>query len=536
MYNCAVQGPQAAAERHRRACAGSTPTPRSRSSSSPAAAARSRTCCPSPTRAWCGRSPPPAPRWSPPSGHETDTTLVDHVADVRAATPTDAAHRIVPEIGEQRRLVDGLRSRARHLLTGRLEQQERWLESVRTRPVLASPDRLLHGAGRRRLRAAHPRPAHGRPPRRGRRARPRARPGPGGRAVPRRDAASGATPSSSGPTARWSATPPRSADGERLRVRVAGGRLPVRVDRTADREDRSNREQRRADRRADDHLRAGPRGARRRRPPARGRRPDAGGVAGAVGARRGAGRRCASTGWTAPASAWPRPRPPTTGTGRRCDRGGQPSTGRTAAATSRSSSSVADPVTTRTTPPSSAGQGRLAALGGQPGPRLAVDVDRALLGRAVEHRAHRGGPASSLTMKPANSSDGRQVADLRVTGSPSPATRRRCARWSAGSPRQVGRREHRVAGPRGGQLHGGRRVDRRARARRRSAGTSSTPRCSRQITHQRQQRPQHVRRVHPVRALDGRRRRRRGRLAAVPVASGARLRVAGSSGRLRSCT
>ena len=29
-------------------------------------------------------------------GHETDTTLVDHVADVRAATPTDAAHRIVP--------------------------------------------------------------------------------------------------------------------------------------------------------------------------------------------------------------------------------------------------------------------------------------------------------------------------------------------------------------------------------------------------------------------------------------------------------
>src|ERR671928_122427 len=78
-------------------------------------------------------------------GHETDTTLVDHVADVRAATPTDAAHRIVPEIGEQRRLVEGLRARARHVLTTRLDQQERWLESVRTRPVLASPDRLLHG-------------------------------------------------------------------------------------------------------------------------------------------------------------------------------------------------------------------------------------------------------------------------------------------------------------------------------------------------------------------------------------------------------
>ncbi|MCW2583005.1 MAG: xseA [Klenkia sp.] len=78
-------------------------------------------------------------------GHETDTTLVDHVADVRAATPTDAAHRVVPEIGEQRRLVDGLRARARSLVTGRLDQQERWLESVRSRPVLADPQRLLAG-------------------------------------------------------------------------------------------------------------------------------------------------------------------------------------------------------------------------------------------------------------------------------------------------------------------------------------------------------------------------------------------------------
>src|SRR4051812_15485345 len=78
-------------------------------------------------------------------GHETDTTLVDHVADVRAATPTDAAHRIVPEIGGQGRLVDGLRPRARPLLPPRLEQQDRWLESARPRPVLAFPARLLHG-------------------------------------------------------------------------------------------------------------------------------------------------------------------------------------------------------------------------------------------------------------------------------------------------------------------------------------------------------------------------------------------------------
>src|SRR3712207_7595609 len=54
-------------------------------------------------------------------------------------------YRVVPEIGEQRRLVDALRARARHLVGARLEQQERWLESVRSRPVLADPQRLLHG-------------------------------------------------------------------------------------------------------------------------------------------------------------------------------------------------------------------------------------------------------------------------------------------------------------------------------------------------------------------------------------------------------
>ena len=34
-------------------------------------------------------------------GHETDTPLVDYVADVRASTPTDAAKRIVPGPGRR---------------------------------------------------------------------------------------------------------------------------------------------------------------------------------------------------------------------------------------------------------------------------------------------------------------------------------------------------------------------------------------------------------------------------------------------------
>ncbi|MBJ7452257.1 MAG: exodeoxyribonuclease VII large subunit [Blastococcus sp.] len=163
-------------------------------------------------------------------GHETDTTLVDHVADVRAATPTDAAHRIVPEIGEQRRLVEGLRSRARHLVTSRVEQQERWLESVRTRPVLASPDRLLHGRAddvaqlrtraRRtvvqRVEAADRDLEHARA--RVTALSPAATLARGYAVVQREDGA-------------LVRDPAEVADGERLRVRVSGGQLPVRVDR-----------------------------------------------------------------------------------------------------------------------------------------------------------------------------------------------------------------------------------------------------------------------------------------------------------------
>ena len=166
-------------------------------------------------------------------GHETDTTLVDHVADVRAATPTDAAHRVVPEIGEQRQLVDGLRARARHLLEVRLEQQRRWLEQMRSRPVLASPERLLHGRGEEVAAL-----------------RTRAR-----RTVVQR--VDGAARDLEHARARVAALSPAAtlergyalvqradgelvrdpaevADDERLTVRVAGGRLPVRVDRGED--------------------------------------------------------------------------------------------------------------------------------------------------------------------------------------------------------------------------------------------------------------------------------------------------------------
>jgi exodeoxyribonuclease VII large subunit len=34
-------------------------------------------------------------------GHEPDTPLVDHVADLRCSTPTEAGRRLVPDLAEE---------------------------------------------------------------------------------------------------------------------------------------------------------------------------------------------------------------------------------------------------------------------------------------------------------------------------------------------------------------------------------------------------------------------------------------------------
>lgn len=76
-------------------------------------------------------------------GHENDHPLLDDVADVRASTPTDAAKRVVPDVAEQRALVNQLRSRARTRLTQRVGHDIAQLEQLRSRPVLRAPESLL---------------------------------------------------------------------------------------------------------------------------------------------------------------------------------------------------------------------------------------------------------------------------------------------------------------------------------------------------------------------------------------------------------
>ena len=72
-------------------------------------------------------------------GHEKDSPLLDLVADFRASTPTDAARRVVPDMGEQLRIVSDLRARSTRAIEGSLDRAEQWLQDLRHRPVLRDP-------------------------------------------------------------------------------------------------------------------------------------------------------------------------------------------------------------------------------------------------------------------------------------------------------------------------------------------------------------------------------------------------------------
>jgi exodeoxyribonuclease VII large subunit len=81
-------------------------------------------------------------------GHETDQPLLDLVADVRASTPTDAAKLVVPDVAEEVARIDAVRRRARFVLQATLEQQQRGLHDMRSRPVLAEPHRMFQDHAR----------------------------------------------------------------------------------------------------------------------------------------------------------------------------------------------------------------------------------------------------------------------------------------------------------------------------------------------------------------------------------------------------
>jgi exodeoxyribonuclease VII large subunit len=76
-------------------------------------------------------------------GHEPDNPLCDLVADLRAATPTDAAKKVVPDTAAELALVDDLRQRSARALRNWVGREQHALTQLRSRPALADPLRLV---------------------------------------------------------------------------------------------------------------------------------------------------------------------------------------------------------------------------------------------------------------------------------------------------------------------------------------------------------------------------------------------------------
>jgi len=89
-------------------------------------------------------------------GHEPDNPLCDLVADVRAATPTDAAKKVVPDAVAESALVAELRHRSARALRNWVAREQHTLAQLRSRPALADPFKLVtdRAAEVQRARAA----------------------------------------------------------------------------------------------------------------------------------------------------------------------------------------------------------------------------------------------------------------------------------------------------------------------------------------------------------------------------------------------
>jgi exodeoxyribonuclease VII large subunit len=86
-------------------------------------------------------------------GHEPDNPVCDLVADLRAATPTDAAKRIVPDMAAERALLDDLCRRSAQALRHWVSREDRLIHQLRSRPVLAAPLQMLAARSDEILRA-----------------------------------------------------------------------------------------------------------------------------------------------------------------------------------------------------------------------------------------------------------------------------------------------------------------------------------------------------------------------------------------------
>ena len=92
-------------------------------------------------------------------GHETDFTIADFVADLRAPTPSAAAELLAPDIGELARRLQQRSQRLYLLLQRRLQQRQQALDRLQAQLQARSPAQRLH-LGRSRLTALQLRLRH----------------------------------------------------------------------------------------------------------------------------------------------------------------------------------------------------------------------------------------------------------------------------------------------------------------------------------------------------------------------------------------
>ncbi|MDR3361101.1 MAG: exodeoxyribonuclease VII large subunit [Bifidobacteriaceae bacterium] len=76
-------------------------------------------------------------------GHEPDSPILDWAADLRAATPTDAGKRIVPDWTQEKELVIGALAQARRVLSERIRREAELLAALRSRPQLRDPNWII---------------------------------------------------------------------------------------------------------------------------------------------------------------------------------------------------------------------------------------------------------------------------------------------------------------------------------------------------------------------------------------------------------
>ncbi len=85
-------------------------------------------------------------------GHETDTTVAELVADMRCATPTQAAMTLVPDREVLEQQVRQLQHRLALVLRRRVDREEHRLQAMIRHPLFRNPKRLVE-LGREKLEA-----------------------------------------------------------------------------------------------------------------------------------------------------------------------------------------------------------------------------------------------------------------------------------------------------------------------------------------------------------------------------------------------